>query len=120
MTTTTPPPEKLDYAAPLRRPSLRAFWDATGMLVVFILLFAACALFVPNFASWFNYKSILLSVATVGLISCTMLFCLAAGDFDLSVGSIVAMSGVLAAVVIRRESHQDPVRHGGNIPPPPT
>jgi L-arabinose transport system permease protein len=39
-------------------------------------------------------------VATVGIIACTMLFCLAAGDFDLSVGSVVALSGVLAAVVI--------------------
>jgi L-arabinose transport system permease protein len=72
------------------------------MLLVFVLLFAGCALFVPNFSSWVNFKGLLLSVATVGLISCTMLFCLASGDFDLSVGSIVAMAGVLTAVVINR------------------
>jgi len=41
-----------------------------------------------------------LSVATVGMIACTMLFCLASGDFDLSVESIVAFTGVLVAVVI--------------------
>jgi len=46
-----------------------------------------------------NLKGLALSVATVGIIACTMLFCLAAGDFDLSVGSVVAMSGVLAAAV---------------------
>ena len=33
------------------------------------------------------------------MVACTMLFCLASGDFDLSVESIVACSGVLAAVV---------------------
>jgi L-arabinose transport system permease protein len=54
---------------------------------------------VPYFCSWRNATGLTLSVATVGMIACTMLFCLASGDFDLSVGSVVAMSGVLAAVV---------------------
>jgi L-arabinose transport system permease protein len=69
------------------------------MLLVFVILFAGVSAFVPNFFSWVNFTGLALSVATVGVIACTMLFCLAAGDFDLSVGSIVAMSGVLAAVV---------------------
>jgi len=36
----------------------------------------------------------------VGMVACTMLFCLASGDFDLSVENVVAFSGVTAAVVI--------------------
>jgi L-arabinose transport system permease protein len=71
-----------------------------GMLAVFLVLFVGVSLFVPNFLSVINMRGLALSVATVGIISCTMLFCLAAGDFDLSVGSVVALSGVLAAVVI--------------------
>jgi len=43
---------------------------------------------------------IALSVSMVGMVAATMLFALASGDFDLSVESIVAFSGVLAAVVI--------------------
>lgn len=70
------------------------------MIAVFFLLFALVSLFVPNFFSWVNLNGLALSVATVGIIACTMLFCLAAGDFDLSVGSIVAFAGVLCAVVI--------------------
>ena len=70
------------------------------MLAIFVLLLGAAALFVPNFLSVVNLRGLALSVATVGIIACTMLFCLAAGDFDLSVGSVVALSGVLAAVVI--------------------
>ena len=37
----------------------------------------------------------------VGMVACTMLFCLAAGDFDLSVESTVALGGVLVAVIIK-------------------
>jgi L-arabinose transport system permease protein len=72
------------------------------MLLVLALLYAGCALCVPHFASWTNTEGLLLSVATVGMVSCTMLFCLASGNFDLSVGSVVACSGVVTAVVMQR------------------
>jgi len=94
----------VDYKAePARGPGwLKSLWQNSGMLLVFILLFIGVSICVENFFSWPNMKGLSLSVATVGIIACTMLFCLAAGDFDLSVGSVVAMSGVLAAVVINR------------------
>lgn len=68
--------------------------------MIFILLFVVLSLFVPFFFTWVNMVGLALSVATVGMIACTMLFCLASGDFDLSVESIVAFTGVLVAVVI--------------------
>jgi L-arabinose transport system permease protein len=80
--------------------ALSALWKNTGMIAVFFVLFALVSAFVPNFFSWVNLNGLALSVATVGIIACTMLFCLAAGDFDLSVGSVVAFAGVLCAVVI--------------------
>jgi len=70
------------------------------MLLVFGILFVLCSLLVPNFLSLVNLKGLALSVSMIGMVSCTMLFCLASGDFDLSIGSVVAFSGVLAAVVI--------------------
>ncbi|MDB5327628.1 MAG: rbsC 4 [Phycisphaerales bacterium] len=78
---------------------LRGLWDSAGMAVILIALMVVLSLTVPNFASVANFRGLALSVATVGMIACTMLFCLAGGDFDLSVGSTVAMSGVLSAVV---------------------
>ncbi len=68
--------------------------------MIFILLFVVLSLFVPFFFTWVNMVGLALSVATVGMIACTMLFCLSSGDFDLSVESIVAFTGVLAAVII--------------------
>ena len=76
-------------------------WQRAGMLLVLALLYAGCAIFVPHFLSASNTEGLLLSVATVGMVSCTMLFCLASGNFDLSVGSVVACSGVVAAGVMR-------------------
>jgi len=80
--------------------ALTSIWKNSGMIAVFCVLFVLVSFIVPNFFSWVNLNGLALSVATVGIIACTMLFCLAAGDFDLSVGSIVAFAGVLCAVVI--------------------
>jgi len=75
-------------------------WDNFGMLVVFALLFIACAVFVPNFGSFINMKGLGLAMSMSGMVACGMLFCLASGDFDLSVASVIACAGVVAAVVI--------------------
>ncbi|MDC7233545.1 MAG: L-arabinose ABC transporter permease AraH [Spirochaetales bacterium] len=79
---------------------IRNLWENSGMLVIFILLFIILSIFVPYFFTWRNMIGLGLSVSMVGMVACTMLFCLASGDFDLSVENIVAFSGVTAAVVI--------------------
>jgi L-arabinose transport system permease protein len=84
------------------RPHLMAAWDKMGMLAVFVVMFIVLSVCVPNFFNLVNMKGLALSVATVGIIACTMMFCLAAGDFDLSIGSVVAMSGVLSAIVVNK------------------
>jgi L-arabinose transport system permease protein len=78
------------------------FFDKAGMLLVLALLFVGCALGVDNFLSVANLKGLALAVSMTGMVACTMLFCLAAGDFDLSIGSVVACSGVVAALVMNR------------------
>ena len=78
----------------------RIHWrEQFGMLLLFVLLFAGLSIFLPNFFTQRNMLGLTLSVSTVGMLACTMLFCLASGDFDLSVEAVVAFSGVLAAVV---------------------
>ena len=80
--------------------SFGRIWDNFGMLVVFVVLFLACVVFVPNFASLINMKGLGLAMSMSGMVACGMLFCLASGDFDLSVASVIACSGVVCAVVI--------------------
>ncbi|KHN56229.1 L-arabinose ABC transporter permease AraH [Pectobacterium fontis] len=79
---------------------LSRVWDNYGMLVVFAVLFLGCAIFVPNFATFINMKGLGLAISMSGMVACGMLFCLASGDFDLSVASIIACAGVATAVVI--------------------
>ncbi len=90
-----------DTSAPPRKP-IADFLDRAGMLVVLAILFTGCSLFVENFFSLANMRGLALSVSMTGMVACTMLFCLAAGDFDLSIGSVVACSGVIAAVVMNK------------------
>lgn len=85
-----------------RSESFRVFWDKAGMLFLFAALFIACSIFVPNFLTVTNMRGLALAITTTGMVACTMLFCLAAGDFDLSIGSVVACAGVLTAVVINK------------------
>jgi len=72
-----------------------------GMVPVLLVLCMVCAFLVPGFATAPNVPALFLSVSTVGLVACTMLFCLASGNFDLSVGSVLACSGVVTTVVMR-------------------
>lgn len=69
-----------------------------GLVVIFVLAFAIVSLFVPNFLTERNMLGLLQSVVTVGIVACTMMFCLAARDFDLSVGSTVAFAGMVAVM----------------------
>ncbi len=81
----------------------RRIWDRAGILVVLIALFIGAAIFVPNFTSKTNLiYSLGLSVTTTGIVACGMLFALAAGDFDLSVGSVAAFAGMVAAVMLSK------------------
>ncbi len=78
----------------------RYLWDNSGMLLIFIVLVILLSLFVPYFFTWRNMVGLGLSVSMVGMVACTMVFCLASGAFDLSVENIIAFSGVSAAMII--------------------
>lgn len=69
-----------------------------GLLVIFVAALVIVSIFVPNFLSERNIVGLLQAVVTMGLVACTMMFCLAIRDFDLSVGSNVAFTGMIAVI----------------------
>ena len=73
-----------------------------SMTLGYAVLFVLLAQTVPNFFSSANIVGLLLSVAQIGMVACTMMLCLASRDFDLSVGSVIAFSGVLGAIILER------------------
>jgi len=86
--------------APLRSRFLSGLWEDAGMLIVYLAMFVVVSITVPYFLTVQNLIGLSLSVSMVGMLACTMLFCLAAGDFDLSIGSVVAFGGIVNAVMM--------------------
>jgi L-arabinose transport system permease protein len=90
----------------VKRPAMtspaRALLKEHSMTLGYALLFVVLAFSVENFFSAANIVGLLLSVAQIGMVACTMMLCLASRDFDLSVGSTIAFAGVLGAMVLER------------------
>ena len=78
--------------------TFKYLYDNYSMIMIFAVMFIVLSIFVPYFLTLRNMIGLVLSVVTIGLIANTMMFALGSGDFDLSVGSIVAFSGVMVAV----------------------
>lgn len=82
----------------------RTIWMDYGMLVILVILALGCSIGVENFATARNMKSLALAVSMTGMVACTMMFCLASANFDMSCGAVIACSGVVVAQVINKTS----------------
>ena len=92
---------QLNPAAPSALSSTQRQWLVEySMPLAYVALFAVLAVTVENFFSLTNVVGLMLSVAQIGMVACTMMLCLASRDFDLSVGSTIAFAGVLGAIVL--------------------
>jgi ABC-type xylose transport system permease subunit len=97
----TPEPKLAGTPRPdsfLRR--LLAFLLEFNLVFLFLAIFVTLSFSVRYFFTVQNMLGLALSVSQIGMVACTMMFCLASRDFDLSVGSIVAFAGVVSATVI--------------------
>ncbi|AEE95343.1 ABC transporter permease [Mahella australiensis] len=65
-----------------------------GLLLIIILLMIVLSLASPHFLTASNITTTLIGLATDGIIAVGMTIALVSGGFDLSVGSVLALSGV--------------------------
>ena len=70
-------------------------------LFVLIGMFIAFSVVSPQFRSAINISNIFEQNAVIGVIACGMAFMLIIGGFDLSIGSVAALTGILVAMVLR-------------------
>ncbi|GHH38695.1 ABC transporter permease [Lentzea cavernae] len=68
-----------------------------GVVGAVVVVFAAFALANPNFASGANLQTMGVDLAQYGLLALGVSFVIITGGIDLSVGSVVALSGVWSA-----------------------
>jgi simple sugar transport system permease protein len=108
-TSTSIPPEGVSEAAPTkhepvvrrgRLQGLRGHLERTGMLLVLALLVIVFAINQPAFLNIDNLFSILQAVSIVALLGIGVTVTLAAGGFDLSVGSVAASAQMAASYVL--------------------
>jgi simple sugar transport system permease protein len=108
-TSTSLPSEGVSEAAPANREhvvqsgrlqGLRAHLERTGMLLVLALLVVVFAVNQHAFLNIDNLFSILQAVSIVALLGIGVTVTLAAGGFDLSVGSVAASAQMAASYVL--------------------
>lgn len=75
-----------------------------GVALVILVLAIAIAIGNPNFATSANVFNLLRAIAITGIVAVGMTFVLISGELDLSVGSVVALSGVTAFTVAAETS----------------
>jgi ribose transport system permease protein len=74
------------------------WWDRVGILVVLVALVALMAAVAPNFASVDNLLNIARSISINAILAAGLTFVILTAGIDLSVGSIVAVSGVVGVL----------------------
>lgn len=74
--------------------------DTAALIVVFAALFVFFAIKSPVFATQDNLINILIAVAEIGILACPATMLLVAGQFDLSVGSGVALTSTVFAYLL--------------------
>ena len=81
----------------------RRIFPRSYLLIVLLLTIAAGAFASENFLTVFNTKNILITASVVSVIAIGQFFVIVTGGIDLSVGSVVAFSTVLAAIMLRAD-----------------
>src|SRR5258706_15511073 len=85
-----------DTVSPPARSSAIKFNATAALLVAFVLMCAYFALRAPTFLSMDNVVTIASTLAVVGISAIGMTMVLITGGVDLSVGSVAALTGVVA------------------------
>jgi ribose/xylose/arabinose/galactoside ABC-type transport system permease subunit len=82
----------------------RNFRQKLGGLAIFAAILLEMLVFTtlaPQFLSFENLVNVALSIAVIGILAVGMTFVILTGGIDLSIGSVIALAGVAAALVTR-------------------
>lgn len=80
---------------------LKGTLTALPLLPPLVLVFVGFAIFAPNFLTGTNLENILVAASIIVVPGLAMTLCITMGEFDLSVGATVALTGAVTCTVIR-------------------
>lgn len=72
-----------------------------GVLISTIVVGIFFSFFAPNFLSSYNIFSMLRQTAELGIVAMAMTILIIGGEFDLSVGSIYAVTGIMTGLIFK-------------------
>jgi simple sugar transport system permease protein len=98
----TKPPPNRTRTTDLRR--ILADWPPAGPLATLIVLFGLSWAFIPNFGTMRTVSNILNAVPVTGIITIGVTLLMISGEFDLSVGSIMAIGAYIFAFATTSEN----------------
>lgn len=78
--------------------NFKSYWEKFGTLAIFIVMWCAFAVIAPaSFRTGGNFVQIITQSATIMLLACGEFFAILLGGIDLSIGSVVALTGMITA-----------------------
>jgi len=75
-------------------------WENFGLLFIFVILVIIFSLLTQSFRTYYNLINTFRFSSFIGIGAIGMAFCIMSGEFDISVGSMLALVGVLGSSFI--------------------
>lgn len=76
--------------------------DFIPLIIAYILVIIFFAVKSPHFFNVKNFLNIALYAANIGILACTMTLIIVAGHIDLSIGSVIALSGIVMGTLLAK------------------
>ncbi len=86
--------------------------------VIFLGIFIAASFMSKNFLTYRNLSSVLQTESIIGILAVGIMWCILSKGIDLSAGSMVALSSVIAASLVQDPEYSGAMYPGLNIPVP--
>ncbi|KOF10496.1 ribose ABC transporter permease [Planococcus glaciei] len=75
-------------------------WSEYSVIIAFVIIFIASSIMNPRFLDMNNQLNILMQVSIIGIIAMGMTVVMLSGGIDLSVGSVLALAGVISVLAL--------------------
>ncbi len=88
----------------VRRFSSVSFLKKWGTMIGFLILLFVFSLMRPDvFPTWNNLRNVVEQIATLAIVSAGVTIVMVTSDFDLSVGSLASLTGIVTALLMKND-----------------
>ncbi len=92
--------QRLTIKKPVFKARLSWLWSEYSVILAFIIIFILSSFISPRFFDIQNQFNILMQVSIIGIIALGMTVVMISGGIDLSVGSVLALTGIMTVITL--------------------